>query len=50
MENIVVGQTVVEEDTLMDIIVKLNLNINVKIKYETSIQKKNDGLIHFHSS
>jgi len=35
IENNVVGQTNVEEDTLVDIIVKLNFNINVKIKYKT---------------
>ena len=34
MENIVMDQTIVEED---DIIVKLNLNINVKIKHETRV-------------
>jgi len=33
IENIVVGQMIVE----VDIIVKLNLNINVKIKYETRV-------------
>ena len=33
IENIVMGQTIIEEDTSMDIImiIKLNLNINVKI-------------------
>ena len=35
-ENIVVGQTIVKEDTQVDIIVKLNFNINVKIKPESS--------------
>jgi len=34
IKSIVVGQTIVKEDTLLDIIVKLNLNINVKIKSE----------------
>jgi len=37
LENIVVGQTIVEEDTPVDIIVKLNLNINVKIKHKTRV-------------
>ena len=32
IENIVVGQTFVNKDTPVDSIVKLNLNINVKIK------------------
>jgi len=32
IENVVVGQTIVEEDTPVDIIVKLNLNIKVKIR------------------
>jgi len=30
IENIIVGQTIVEEDTPVDIIVKLNFNIKVK--------------------
>jgi len=34
-ENTVVGQTIVKEDTLVDIIVKLNTN--VKIKYKNGI-------------
>ena len=28
---------IIEEDTLVDIIVKLSLNINVKIKYKTRV-------------
>jgi len=37
IENIVMGQTIIKEDTLVYIIVKLNLNINVKIKYKTRV-------------
>ena len=37
IENIVMGQTIIEEDTPMDIVVKLNLNINVKVKYKTRV-------------
>jgi len=37
IENINAGQRIVEEDTPVDIIVKLNLNITVKIKYETRV-------------
>jgi len=32
LENIVMCQTIIEKDMPVDIIVKLNLNINVKIK------------------
>jgi len=34
IENVVVGQIIVEEDTSAHIIVKLNLNTNVKVKPE----------------
>ena len=34
VENIVVGQMIVEEDTLVDIIVKLNINLKIKLKPE----------------
>jgi len=37
MEHIAVGQMIIEEDTLVDVIVKLKLNINVKIKYKTRV-------------
>jgi len=36
-ENIVVGQTITEEDTPVDIILKLNLKIDVNIKYKTRV-------------
>ena len=34
IENIVVGQTILEESLVVNIIVKLNLNISEKIKPE----------------
>jgi len=37
IENIVVGQMINEEDTLADIMVKLNFKINVKIKQKTRV-------------
>ena len=37
IENIIVGQMIVEEDTPVDSIVKLNLNITVKIKHITRV-------------
>ena len=40
IENIVMGHTIIEEDMLVDIIVKLNLNINVKIKYKIRVIQK----------
>jgi len=41
IENIVVGQMIVKEYTPVDIIFKLNLNINVKIK--PVIQNRSHG-------
>ena len=35
IENIVVGQTIIKENMLLDIIVKLNLNIYVNRKNQT---------------
>ena len=37
IENIVVGQTIVEEDMKVDIIVKLNLNIILNIIHKTRV-------------
>ena len=37
IENIVVSQRIIKDDTPVDIIVKLNLIINVKIKYKTRV-------------
>jgi len=37
IKNIVVGQTIIEEELLVDIIVKLNLKINVKIKHKNRV-------------